>query len=400
MTCTVHIGVHMCLLVAISSRSGMCLLLQGYNTNPNTRFVLELHLMYSNGTRIVHGTNANQWTARDVSDAFGLSDLTQTTGGYFEQPQENIDARIFPHDWLHPEFAGGWEAAVAQPLLPLPLVAKTTQALVVDEIRPTAVTQTGRGTYFFDFGHEFMGGIRLAVSAANTAALDGQTAVLHLGESLLASNTVRYPMYTSNRYQSVLTMRGNGTSSFEHHEYSEFRFGSLEFTDPAALAAAGDLSLDIRAWTVRYPWSETDSSFESSNSTLSDVFTLCSDTLKITSLDTYTDSNTRERLPYELDGYIAAKSRYLLQRDLAWPRHSFSYNILYPTWPTEWHQIQSKMCHLDWKMSGQHDLLERYSFNTHGAPHFVAASHQERRCSTKLTNTPRHHRHRHHHQIP
>jgi len=48
--------------------------------------------------------------------------------------------------------------------------------------------------------------------------------------------------------------------------------------------------------------------------------------------NSYTDSNTRERLPYELDGFIAAKSRLLLQRELTWGRHSFLYNIAYPTW--------------------------------------------------------------------
>jgi hypothetical protein len=57
-------------------------------------------------------------------------------------------------------------------------------------------------------------------------------------------------------------------------------------------------------------------------------YALCNYTMKATSLDTYTDSNTRERLPYELDGFIAATARLVTQREYAWPRHSFGYNIV------------------------------------------------------------------------
>jgi alpha-L-rhamnosidase len=61
----------------------------------------------------------------------------------------------------------------------------------------------------------------------------------------------------------------------------------------------------------------------------------------------------------ELDGYIAARSRLLVQRELTWGRHSFLYNIAYPTWPTEWHQITIKMAHLDHMATGQKAILSR-----------------------------------------
>ena len=100
--------------------------------------------------------------------------------------------------------------------------------------------------------------------------------------------------------------------------------------------------------------------FASSSAVLTDVHALCKHTLKSTSLDTYTDSNTRERLPYELDGFIAARSRFLLQREFTWARHSFLYNIAYPTWPTEWHQITVKMAYADWLATGQTTILDRH----------------------------------------
>ena len=87
-----------------------------------------------------------------------------------------------------------------------------------------------------------------------------------------------------------------------------FRYGEILFQD-------GDKEIedfDLSSWVVKYPWSESDSYFNSDNEMLNKVWKLCKDTLRITSLDTFTDSNTRERLPYEADGYITAMSRFLL----------------------------------------------------------------------------------------
>lgn len=64
----------------------------------------------------------------------------------------------------------------------------------------------------------------------------------------------------------------------------------------------GEMPFALSAWTVAYPWTETDSHFTSSNDMLNRVYELCRNTLRVTSLDTTTDSNTRERLPYEVRG--------------------------------------------------------------------------------------------------
>ena len=55
-------------------------------------------------------------------------------------------------------------------------------------------------------------------------------------------------------------------------------------------------------------------------------------TVQAAILDTYTDSNTRERRPYEADGLVAATAHLWLQRDVMWARHSHAYAIQYPTW--------------------------------------------------------------------
>lgn len=67
--------------------------------------------------------------------------------------------------------------------------------------------------------------------------------------------------------------------------------GNWRVTADEALAVA------IEGWQVHYPFVDSDSAFTSSNPMLNKVWDLCKNTLKVTSLDTFTDSNTRERLP-------------------------------------------------------------------------------------------------------
>ena len=113
----------------------------------------------------------------------------------------------------------------------------------------------------------------------------------------------------------------------------ECRFVSLVFSSVAPA------HFNLTGWKTHYPYDPADSSFSSSDATLDAVFELCRYTLEAASLDTYTDSNTRERRPYEADGIIAATGRLMVQRDFLWGRHSHAWVIHDPTWPVEWKQI-------------------------------------------------------------
>jgi hypothetical protein len=93
---------------------------------------------------------------------------------------------------------------------------------------------------------------------------------------------------------------------------------------------------------------------------LNRVYTLCRDTLRITSLDTTTDSNTRERLPYEADGAITGSSRYVFQKEWAWQRHSSAFNFVNPTWPTEWRQFMPLMAYNDYMQTGDLSLYHQF----------------------------------------
>ena len=94
---------------------------------------------------------------------------------------------------------------------------------------------------------------------------------------------------TGNDFNMTWTLAGAGVSSlFENHEYMLFRYGQVICTQSLNFDV-----LSITGWRVKYTWVEEDSAFGSSDSVLNSVWELCRNTIKVTSLDTFTDSNTR-----------------------------------------------------------------------------------------------------------
>jgi hypothetical protein len=167
--------------------------------------------------------------------------------------------------------------------------------------------------------------------------------------------------------------------------------------EPSEPAASFDTGFSLSRWTVRYPWNATECSFESSSMMLDRVYTLCKDTLHLTSLDTFTDSNTRERLPYEADMFITGRSRYafyprlpahtrtplgastvcplmivfmidfmidtfrfVFQSDDRLYRHSVEEMLNNPTWPTEWKQWTIFLVHELYMQTGDTSIAHKY----------------------------------------
>jgi hypothetical protein len=161
--------------------------------------------------------------------------------------------------------------------------------------------------------------------------------------------------------------------------YIEFRYVTLQFSDGAAPSDWG-----LGAWKVRQPWKASESHFDSDNATLNRVWELCRNTLDAGVIGTFTDSNTRERKPYEADGLIAVSARSLLQRNtIAWARHSASYVFSVPSagaqppgaldgapvqvsGAPEWVQQNLNLAWWDYVNSGTTDLFKAFQDTLHG----------------------------------
>jgi hypothetical protein len=189
------------------------------------------------------------------------------------------------------------------------------------------------------FPREFQGGLRLAV----TGGVAGSNVSIACGESLSGDS-----VGSTWGWEFTWTLR-DGDQVLEQHKYMECRFVSLSFS-------AAPRAFTLSGWQASYPWVEEDSYFHSDNATLDAVYDLCRYTVHAAALDTYTDSNTRERTPYEADGVIAASGRILVQRDVLFPRHSHAYVLNAPTWPVEWKQLSPFLGWQDYMNSGQPDL--------------------------------------------
>jgi alpha-L-rhamnosidase len=236
--------------------------------------------------------------------------------------------------------------------LPKSLAVKVTCSAVAPAVQDASSTHLATEAaeqetedYLADFGKEFQGGLRLEVQDGKA----GQTVAIKCGEAL-TGNTVT----ATWGWQFIWTLR-DGPQVLEQHKYMECRFVKLQFSGVAPT------NFTLSAWKTHYKWDEGDSMFTSSNSTLNAVFELARYTLEAASLDTFTDSNTRERDPYEADGIIAATSRLLIQRDVLWARHSSAYVFQFPTCPVEWMQITPFLAYLDYMWTGQPDLALAFS---------------------------------------
>jgi hypothetical protein len=174
----------------------------------------------------------------------------------------------------------------------------------------------------------------------------------------------------------------------EQHQYMIFRYVSIDFLGSSSSSSSSSNSNDVTspsatnatptntpphpttiapsnwsvsAWGVNAPWEASDTYFRSSDNVLGAVWNLSANMLEKGVLDTYTDSNARERRAYECDGLIAAGNRMLLQSNtVMWARHSHSWIFQYPTWPVEWLQITPFLAHMDYMATGSTDLAEAY----------------------------------------
>jgi hypothetical protein len=123
------------------------------------------------------------------------------------------------------------------------------------------------------------------------------------------------------------------------------------------------LDFELSQWTVAYPFSdgegEGEAVFSSDHPMLDAIWALCRDSLRYTSLDTFTDSNVRERMPYEADGFCAAQSFWALRQDRSLVAHSTQYLLNNPTWPTEWKQYAVMLVHGHYMQTGDSSLASR-----------------------------------------
>jgi len=327
-------------------------------SNASRGVMMQLDMHAADGSVVSVATDAT-WDAFDADAFLGMTPDTSGQTAYAHS-LEFIDARLDPVGWREPGFAGGpgWApAAVMQRAAdPGPAASLTPTMAAPLELLPARspmrVEALSATLGFVDFGREFQGGLILSIAGGGGASLTGTRVTLIAGEAALENLTVSYTW----GYNFTFTLR-NGSQALEQLQFMEFRFVNVVL-EPGSPLSLPDVALT--AWGVRAHWEEGETAFTSSDETLNSVWELCRYTLEAGVLETYTDSNTRERRPYEADGLIAATARGWLQSDVLWARHSHTFVMQNPTWPIEWRQMTAWLAHADYMATGSADLTAAF----------------------------------------
>ena len=333
----------------------------------------QLVLTYADGTTTRVTTGGSVWTAIARDDYYNPSPPAVHVAGLdsetaYAKVLEHLDAAEEVVGWrTAPSVSPPWPAAVQSAYQDRgALIAKMARPLQVFDVpAPTVVRNASAPSSFFvDFGREFQGGIVISVhgseEGAGGGAVAGTTVRLTSGELLLpngatdATTGSRIAAANTWGYQMNWTLR-SGPQVLRQHDYMIFRYLAIEWS-----GSVPALNFSVGAWGVKYEYVDGDSSFASDNATLDAVYELARWTLDGGVVDTYTDSNSRERRPYECDGLVAATNRALVQNDAMWARHSHAWVLEVPTWPIEWQQMSALLAWHDYQATGSTDVFETY----------------------------------------
>lgn len=306
-------------------------------------FLAELTILYKDGRSEKIGTGP----AWRVFDGGSWRPENGTTGGgYYQAPQEFIDARREPVGWMEPGFRDDtWQLALARaPIEGLrPAQTENVQRRLV---KPVSVRKLAQGRWLFDFGQEVVGGIRLSGDGQA-----GQTLAVLLGEELEPDGGVKYNLRCKQTYAEHWTLRA-GPQHLEHWGYRAFRWMEARCTTDI------DLTNAVEAAVLSLPW-RAEAEFSSSDPDLDRVWRMCRYSIEALRFDLYQDTPTRERGPYEGDAIINQLSEYAVQRSYALARFSTRFLLQRPTWPTEYRLQTPILAWRDYVATGDDTALAR-----------------------------------------
>ncbi|MDD2303816.1 MAG: family 78 glycoside hydrolase catalytic domain [Prolixibacteraceae bacterium] len=237
------------------------------------------------------------------------------------------------------------------------------------DVYPATIKSISASETFIDFGKAAFGRIRLTLFGKSGS----DTVTVHLGEAQkdgrinrTPGGTIRYSVYNLalkrgwNTYEIAINpdKRNTGPNAILMPEYigevTPFRYCEIEgYSEPIH-------KNQVIQEIVFYPFDETESYFNSSDSVLNQVWILCKYSIKATSFcGTYVDGD-RERIPYEADAYINQLGHYGVAREYSMARHSEEYLINRPTWPTEWILQSVLMAWNDYLYTGNKESLQHF----------------------------------------
>lgn len=261
---------------------------------------------------------------------------------------EHIDGERFPFGWSEPGFDDcDWLTATPQ-AAPADLSIERTDVFNyhLTTVPAATISRLADGAWVIDFAREVTGGLELY--CPKQAEVE-----IRLGEERLPDGHVRFQMRTQNCYQERWNFSAVG-GRLSHFGIRAFRYAEIR-DYPGELRAA-----DIVAVAINAPFTDTDSSFSSSSPELDRVWALCKETIRVSSLDVYTDCPSRERIAYEADTYISLLTHFAIGLNPIFWRRSLRYQIDHLTWPWEWRCFIVPLFLEYYRHTGDREFIQEY----------------------------------------
>ncbi len=258
------------------------------------RFILEMHLTYSDGSTAVVATDK---TWKTTSDGPYISNNIYSGDTY--------DARKEIAGWTSAGFDDStWSAAVEAPdPSPLLVAQKMPQIRPTEEIKPVGVTSFGDTSYVFDFGKNISGLCRLRVGGdAGTEVSIVHAELVKEDGSLEPGNiNIYYKPLPGYEFQTdKYILKGDvveeWTPSFTYHG---FRYAEVKTSVP--------MKLDTDALTALYFYTDQESvgTFECSNKLLDTLWNMTRRTFCNNLMSIPTDCPQREKNGWTADAYLS-----------------------------------------------------------------------------------------------
>jgi alpha-L-rhamnosidase len=228
--------------------------------------------------------------------------------------------------------------------------------------QPESIRQIAQGHIFYDFAKDAFAQLELKV----TSKTSGDTLWIHFGEAKTSHGTVDKKPLGSLRYQRIplVVMQGSHDYSVQFAadkrntgskaimmpdyigEVYPFRYVELE-TQSEAIKVE-----QLSRLVVNYAFDDDAVTFNSSDTTLNQIWDLCKYSIKATTFSGYYVDGDRERIPYEADALINQLSHYATDTEYNMAKRSLDYLIYHATWPTEWSLQNLQIAWYDYLYSG------------------------------------------------
>ena len=245
----------------------------------------------------------------------------------------------------------------------------TANLFQVDRIKPNYLKQKNETSFFIDFGKSAFANLEF-IYHAKTA----DTITIRIGEQLIEGQinqdpqgTIRYQELNvavnpkKKLYQLPIAIDKRHTTKKAAIQLPDsfpilmpFRYTELENVNQSISEN------DFTQLAFHSYWEDDQSSFESSNDTLNQIWDLCKYSIKATTFAGLYVDGDRERIPYEADAYLNQLSHYYTDREYPIARQTIEYFMDHPTWPTEWQLHVALMFFADYMYTGNTELIEQY----------------------------------------